>query len=227
MMCLFFAWHVIAQFWVFCLKHGCVCLWTQTQFPWWAFKADCPQHWWVSQWQKSQSTTRSHHRFCYAQGLSSWCLAAGSTVRTNQQKLFSICFQSTSLRNDPNNLLQISHSLLFSMMFDTIFHNEGCHVMLGTKTSDGQPDVICFPFKTIGLFSKFMSLCTVTAASCISTLNAQPIMHRPPIEMCLLCYQQLVNKGAIVSKICSFELKFPTTMFHQSNCLCISQKRNL
>ena len=31
-------------------------------------------------------------------------------------KLFSICFQSTSLRNNSNNLLQISHSLLFSMI---------------------------------------------------------------------------------------------------------------
>jgi len=46
-------------------------------------------------------------------------------------------------------------------------------------------------------------------------------------EICLLCYQQLVNKGAIVSKFCSFELKFPTAMFQQNNCLCTSQKRNL
>jgi len=47
------------------------------------------------------------------------------------------------------------------------------------------------------------------------------------VEMCLLCHQQLVNKGAIVSNFCSFELKFPTAMFHQSNCLCMSQIRNL
>jgi len=29
-------------------------------------------------------------------------------------------------------------------------------------------------------------------------------------ETCLLHHQQLVNKGAIVSNYCSFELKFPT-----------------
>jgi len=38
------------------------------------------------------------------QCLSSWCLT-GSTVRTNKKKLFSIYFQSISLRNNSNNLL--------------------------------------------------------------------------------------------------------------------------
>jgi len=47
------------------------------------------------------------------------------------------------------------------------------------------------------------------------------------VETCSSHHQQLVNKGAIVSNFCSFELKFPTTMFHQSDCLCMSQIRNL
>ena len=45
------------------------------------------------------------------------CKVSGSTVRTNKKKLFSIHFQSTSLRNVPNNFIWISHSLLFSMKF--------------------------------------------------------------------------------------------------------------
>jgi len=47
--------------------------------------------------------------------LPSWRLT-GSTVRTNKKKSFSICFQSTSLRNNSNDLLWTSHSLLFSMI---------------------------------------------------------------------------------------------------------------
>ena len=42
------------------------------------------------------------------------------------------------------------------------------------------------------------------------------------LEICLLCYQQLVNKSAIVSKFCLFELKFPTTMFHLA---CVYHKK--
>jgi len=44
---------------------------------------------------------------------------------------------------------------------------------------------------------------------------------------CLLCHQQLVNKSAIVSDSICFGVKFPTATFHQSNCLCVSQMRNL
>jgi len=36
-------------------------------------------------------------------------------VKTNKKKVFSIYFQSIDLGNNSNNLLQISHSLLFSM----------------------------------------------------------------------------------------------------------------
>jgi len=46
------------------------------------------------------------------------------------------------------------------------------------------------------------------------------------IETCLLCHQKLVNRSAIVCKFCLFALKFPTAMFHESNCLCMSQIRN-
>jgi len=46
------------------------------------------------------------------------------------------------------------------------------------------------------------------------------------IETCSLCHQKLVNRSAIVSKFCLFGLKFPTAMFHKSNCLCMSQIRN-
>jgi len=81
----------------------------------WACEADHPQRWWVNQWRKSQPNTQSCHRFFWVQHLPSWC-ATGSNVRTNKKKLFSICFQSTSPRNNSNNLLQISHSLLFSMI---------------------------------------------------------------------------------------------------------------
>jgi len=65
--------------------------------------------------QPDTRNTRSCHRFCWVQCLPSWCLT-GSTMRTNKKKLFSICFQSTSLRNNFNNLLWISHPLLFDMI---------------------------------------------------------------------------------------------------------------
>ena len=42
----------------------------------------------------------------------------------------------------------------------------------------------------------------------------------------LIDHRQLVNKSAIVSNKCCFGVKFPTTMFRQSNCLCTSQIRN-
>jgi len=63
-----------------------------------------------------------------------------------------------------------------------------------------------------------------------SVINSAAIPHskmHKRCEMCLLCHQQLVNKGAIVINFCSVGLKFPTTVFHQSNCLCTSQIRNL
>ena len=105
------------------------CLWTQTTFPH-ACKADQPQHWWVNHWWKSEPNTWSCHRFCWVQCLPSWC-PTGSTVRTNKQKLFSICFQSTSLRNNSNNLLQISHSLLFSKTMRKWQKKGCCNTVLG------------------------------------------------------------------------------------------------
>jgi len=76
-------------------------LWTQTAFQH-VCKAGHPQHWLVS-----QPNTQRHHRFCQVQCLPSWCLT-GSIVRTNKKKLFSIQFQSTSLRN---NCFATHHSL--------------------------------------------------------------------------------------------------------------------
>ena len=70
------------------------------------------QIWWVNQWRKSQPNTQScqQHRGCCMQSLPRWCLA-GSAVKTNKKKSFSICFQSTSLRNNFDNALQIiTHS---------------------------------------------------------------------------------------------------------------------
>jgi len=45
-------------------------------------------------------------------------------------------------------------------------------------------------------------------------------------ETCLSCHQQLISKGTIVSKFCLVGLKFPTAMFHQSNCVCMLQIKN-
>jgi len=47
--------------------------------------------------------------------------------------------------------------------------------------------------------------------------NAADLRLPIDTEICLLYHQQLVNKGAIVSNFVWFDLKFPTTMFHQSN----------
>ena len=46
-----------------------------------------------------------------------------------QKKLFSICFQSTSLRNNSNDLLQIRDSLLFSMQNKNDRKNECRHLI--------------------------------------------------------------------------------------------------
>jgi len=97
------------------VKQNLRCVQTQTMFPQ-VCEADHPHHWWVNQWQKSQPNTQSHHRFYHVQCLPSWC-PTRSTVRTNKTKLFSFCFQSTSLRNNSNDLFQIIHSLLFSVIF--------------------------------------------------------------------------------------------------------------
>jgi len=60
-------------------------------------------------------------------------------VRTNKKKFFSVCFQSTGLRNNSNNLPQISHSLLFSMTRKRSLNSlESCHkqqVQSGQKTA--------------------------------------------------------------------------------------------
>jgi len=53
---------------------------------------------------KEPAQHKSCERFCCVQCLTGCCLT-GSTVRTNKKKLFSIYFQSTSLRNTSNNLL--------------------------------------------------------------------------------------------------------------------------
>jgi len=53
--------------------------------------------------------------------------------------------------------------------------------------------------------------------------NLIMICWKSNLESCSLCHKQLVNKSAIVSNFVCFG---PTAMFHQSNCLCVSQIKN-
>ena len=68
-------------------------------------------------WQRNLRCMQTQTAFpqAWVQCLPSWH-PTGSAVRTNKKNLSSVCFQSSGLRNNSNDLPQISDSLLFGVI---------------------------------------------------------------------------------------------------------------